>query len=384
MATNPATSAPSRNTSSNEPPSLAPGERQGQHTVADPPAGERRVLVEAAVAIGDDPLADAGDDQTVLVGTTVQLDGAGSADVDADPLTYLWSLVTVPPESTATLSDPMIVNPTFDADLAGLGNSGIAGNAGNLNPQNPQEIDGTAAQAFGGVFSLAINTGSFTAFIELLKTQGNVQVLSSPRVATVNNQKAVIKVGQDEFFVTDISTTPVTSSAETSSASDITLTPFFSGIALDVTPQIDNRGGVTLHVHPSVSEVLDQTKNFVVDGRVQSLPLAQSRVRESDSIIYANSGQIVVIGGLMQQITGEELAATPVLGDVPFFGTAFRQTKQVSSKTELVILLKPLVVEGPGGWSDPIAQSTRQLEQLDRGFHVGGKTEIFGTEAERQ
>ena len=139
------------------------------------------------------------------------------------------------------------------------------------------------------------------------------------------------------------------------------MTPFFSGIALDVTPQIDRRGGVTLHIHPSVSEVEDQTKTFTIDDRVQTLPTAQSTIRESDSIVYAYSGQIVVIGGLMQQITGEELAATPVLGDVPFFGTAFRQTKQVSSKTELVILLKPLVVEGPGGWSDPIAQSTRQV-----------------------
>ncbi len=272
----------------------------------------------------------------------------------------------------------------FDADLAGLGNSGIAGNPGNLNPQNPQEIDGTAAQAFGGVFSLAINTGSFTAFIELLKTQGNVQVLSSPRVATVNNQKAVIKVGEDEFFVTDISTTPVTSSAETSSASDITLTPFFSGIALDVTPQIDNRGGVTLHVHPSVSEVLDQTKNFVVDGRVQSLPLAQSRIRESDSIIYANSGQIVVIGGLMQERTAEGLAAPPVLGDIPFLGAAFRQTKQESRKSELVILLKPLVVDTPADWGQTLQRTSDDLDRLDRGFHVGGHPQIFGNEGETQ
>lgn len=235
----------------------------------------------------------------------------------------------------------------------------------------------------GGVFSMAVDAGSFSALIELLETQGNVQVLSSPRVSTVNNQKAVIKVGQDEYFVTDVSVTTVTGTA-TSTTPDVTLTPFFSGIALDVTPQIDRRGGVTLHIHPSVSEVEDQTKTFTIDDRVQTLPTAQSTIRESDSIVYAYSGQIVVIGGLMQQTTGEELAATPVLGDVPFFGTAFRQTKQVSSKTELVILLKPLVVEGPGGWSDPIAQSTRQLEQLDRGFHVGGKTEIFGTEAERQ
>ena len=260
--------------------------------------------------------------------------------------------------------------------------SGIAGNTGNLDPANYSPIDALAAQAFGGVFSVAVNAGSFTAFIELLETQGNVQVLSSPRVATVNNQKAVIKVGEDEFFVTDVSTTPVTSNAETTASSDVTLTPFFSGIALDVTPQIDNRGGVTLHIHPSVSEVFDQTKTFTIDDKAQTLPLAQSRVRESDSIVYAVSGQIVVIGGLMQESSREDIAAPPGLGDIPFFGSAFRHTRQSSSKSELVILLKPLVVESPASWGQPMAASARTIDRLDRGFHYGGKGEVFGTEGE--
>jgi len=269
----------------------------------------------------------------------------------------------------------------FDEDLGGLGSSGTAGNSGNLDPGNPNPISGLAAQAFGGVFSLAVNGGSFTAFIELLKTQGNVQVLSSPRIATVNNQKAIIKVGQDEFFVTDVSTTTVTGTA-TSTTPDVTLTPFFSGIALDVTPQIDDRGGVTLHIHPSVSEVLDQTKSFTIADQVQTLPLAQSRVRETDSIVYAVNGQIVVIGGLMQENTSEGIAAPPVVGDIPFLGSAFRHTKQVSRKSELVILLKPIVVDSPAAWGESMAQSVDNLDRLDRGFHVGGHPKVFGTQGE--
>jgi MSHA biogenesis protein MshL len=265
------------------------------------------------------------------------------------------------------------------------GVSGIAGNPGNLDPANYEQIDGLAAQAFGGVFSLAVNAGSFTAFIELLETQGNVQVLSSPRVSTVNNQKAVIKIGQDEFFVTDVSSTTVVSGSTSSEpTSDVTLTPFFSGIALDVTPQIDDRGGVTLHIHPSVSEVVDQTKRFTVDGRAQELPLAQSSVRESDSIVYAVSGQIVVIGGLMQESTSEGVAAPPGLGDIPFLGAAFRHTKQASRKSELVILLKPLVVDSPAAWGQSLAESARTIERLDRGFHYGGKPDVFGTQGEVQ
>ena len=256
--------------------------------------------------------------------------------------------------------------------------TGISGNSGNVNPGSYNPIDGLAAQAFGGVFSVAVQAGSFAAFIELLESQGNAQVLSSPRVATVNNQKAVIKVGQDEFYVTDVSTTTVTGNT-TSSTPEITLTPFFSGIALDVTPQIDPRGGVTLHIHPSVSEVDDQTKTFTIDDKSQTLPLARSRIRESDSIVYAQSGQIVVIGGLMQEITSERTAAPPGLGDLPFVGAAFRQTKQVSRKTELVILLKPLVIDGPNAWGEDVAQTARRFDGMDRGFHYGGKTEIFGT-----
>ena len=241
--------------------------------------------------------------------------------------------------------------------------------------------DGLGAEA--GVFSIALETNSFAGLIELLETQGNVQILSSPRVATVNNQKAVIKVGQDEFFVTDVSTTATTGDNPLVSP-DVTLTPFFSGIALDVTPQIDDRGGVTLHVHPSISEVEDQTKTFSINGQEQSLPTAQSTVRESDSIVYAVSGQIVVIGGLMQETANENVAAPPVLGDIPFLGAAFRQTKQLSRKSELVILLKPVVVDGPGSWSDPVAQSAEAIRRLDRGFHYGARSEVFGSKAERQ
>lgn len=243
--------------------------------------------------------------------------------------------------------------------------------------------NGGDAGVSGGIFSIAVEAGSFNAFIELLETQGNVQILSSPRVATVNNQKAVIKVGQDEYFITDVSTTSTTGDNPLVTP-DVTLTPFFSGIALDVTPQIDNRGGVTLHVHPSISDVQDQTKTFSINGEEQSLPTALSTVRESDSIVYAVSGQIVVIGGLMQETMGEDIAAPPVLGDIPFFGSAFRQTKQASRKSELVILLKPLVVDRPGDWSAPIAQSAQAMERLDRGFHYGGRSEVFGSKAEKR
>ncbi|NNL68238.1 MAG: pilus (MSHA type) biogenesis protein MshL [Myxococcales bacterium] len=244
--------------------------------------------------------------------------------------------------------------------------SDIAGNSGILDPNMLAMIQGAASSAFGGVFSIAVALEDFAAFIELLEAQGDVEVLSSPRISTLNNQKAVIKVGSDEFFVTDVSTTTVTGTATTTSP-DVTLTPFFSGIALDVTPRISPEGDITLHVHPSVSQVTDQTKQIDLGGDVAtlSLPLAFSTVRESDSIVRAKSGQVIVIGGLIENVVDEDSAQLPLLGDIPWLGKFFQHKRQVSRKNELVILLRPEVVDA-GVWTRRVEETSDRYDRLRR------------------
>ncbi len=271
-----------------------------------------------------------------------------------------WSSLLTPGDNSITASN--IGGGSVLVGESGL--SGISGNTGNLDPASFSAISGATAAAFGGVFSAALNFGDFTAFIELLKTQGNVQILSSPRVATMNNQKAVIKVGQDEFFVTDVSSVNTTTGTATTVSPDVTLTPFFSGIALDVTPQISQEGDVTLHVHPSISEVIDQQKTVTVGNVTQQIPLALSSVRESDSIVRARSGQVIVIGGLMQESINDQDAKTPFLGDLPGVGSLFNHKKQVSVKSELVILLKPVVVRSSDEWNEELLKSRGNIKQL--------------------
>jgi len=235
-----------------------------------------------------------------------------------------------------------------------------------------------------GLFGLAFQTSNFAALIQFLETQGNVQVLSSPRIATLNNQKAVLKVGIDEFFVTNVTTTTTTGTATTSTPS-VTLQPFFSGIALDVTPQIDENNNITLHIHPTVSKVT--TINKVVDlgsGGSMNLPLASSNVSETDSIVRAQDGQIVAIGGLMKQTMNEERSQVPGAGDAPFLGALFRHTAQSSVKKELVILLKPTVIQDDGSWQQDILETQRRIQKMNRGFSYGGKAEVFGVGAEKQ
>jgi MSHA biogenesis protein MshL len=227
----------------------------------------------------------------------------------------------------------------------------------------------TGPENVGGVFGMTADTGDFTAIIELLETQGNVQVLSSPRVSTINNQKAVIKVGTDEFFVTDISSTntDTTNTTNGENTQDIELTPFFSGIALDVTPQISDNEEIVLHVHPSISDVQDQVKTIVIGERIIELPLALSTIRETDTVVFSRSNQVIVLGGLMQTVTREQNAGVPVLGRMPWLGGLFSQQRSQTVKSELVVLLKPILM-GADGLPDDAQQSLERIREMRKAF----------------
>ena len=197
--------------------------------------------------------------------------------------------------------------------------------------------------------------------IDLLQTQGNVQVLSSPRITATNNQKAVIKVGEDEYFVTEVSSTTTTGTSTTTTP-EVGINPFFSGIALDVTPQIDKDGSVILHVHPSVTVTAEQNKTIQLGNEQFILPLAQSRIRESDTIIRAKSGEIVVIGGLIETYTIDEESKTPLFGDIPLLGGLFKSVSESTQKRELIILLKPVVI-GQDTWKTQLQDARLLLKK---------------------
>ena len=257
----------------------------------------------------------------------------------------------------------VILNESFQAgidwrkvNVQGDGDSFIFGQQG-------QVLQTIASDSpLNGVFSALYQGSDFDAAIDLLKAQGDVQVLSSPRVSTVNNQKAVIKVGSDEFFVTDVSTTTVTGTS-TATTPDVTLTPFFSGISLDVTPQINRHGQIVLHIHPIISEVSDQQKTLTLGQDQFSLPLALTNVRESDSIVRANDKQVIVIGGLMQNRVQTDVNSVPLLGDIPVVGGIFSQNREFMVKSELVILLKATLVDH-NSTQDELREVKKRFKQL--------------------
>ncbi len=233
--------------------------------------------------------------------------------------------------------------------------------------------------------TVTMTSGSNSAVINLLQQQGNVQVLSNPRVLTVNNQQSVIKVGSEAYYVTGVTSTPNTSSSgTTTSSSSLSLTPFFSGITLNVTPEIDLNSQILLHVHPTISVVTEDDKSITLgSGQQMTLPLAAETLREYDSMVRASNDQLIVIGGMISNAVGEALANTPGIGQIPILGQLFRSTTQLSNKLELVIVLKPhLISEHPDELRTQFKEMNKNFNALDIGFHQGGMTEMTGNQAE--
>jgi MSHA biogenesis protein MshL len=224
----------------------------------------------------------------------------------------------------------------------------------------------------GGVYTLAsraggFRAGDFTAVVTLLETQGKTNVLSSPRISTLNNQQAIIKVGKDETFVTGISP-GLSGGGITSSLVQPApiLSAFFSGIALDVTPQINDAGEITLHIHPSITNVQSLIRTYTIgDQKEQSVPTAQSTIRESDSIVKAKDGQIIVLGGLMQDNIDENKEGITGFSRIPYLGNLFRVNKGTRLKSELVILLKATLIDNDAEWQSDIESSQQQVKILN-------------------
>ena len=247
------------------------------------------------------------------------------------------------------------------------GTAATSGTAGSGVAVTPGTAGAIAATALGqGFFGLAFQSKDFAALVSFLETQGDIQVLSNPRIATLNNQKAVLKVGSDDYFVTNISTSTTTSGTGTVTTPTITLQPFFSGIALDVTPQIDDEGNIILHIHPAVTVVEERSKQVDL-GTLGSftLPLASSTINETDSIVRVQDAHIVAIGGLMSQEQSASRNGLPGASRVPGLGTLFGQKGAANRKRELVILIKSTVIQNENSWRQDLVETRERVQDLD-------------------
>ena len=187
--------------------------------------------------------------------------------------------------------------------------------------------------------AIVTNFTDFSAVFRLLESRGTTQVLSSPSLKVLNNQKAVFQDGDQEYFQTSSGSNTVSTGQTVSQSSANSLTPFFSGISMDITPQISANGSITLHVHPTITTVVEQTKPIAG----QQVPLPRSAVRELDSVIRAEDGKIVILGGLAYERSVDEVSGIPYAADLPAIGAAFDQRRRSTVKSEFIILLRPVI-----------------------------------------
>lgn len=219
------------------------------------------------------------------------------------------------------------------------------GALGSNNDQAAQLLSGDfGIEGISNPLQFSTNFSDFDAVFQLLQTRGTTQVISSPQLRVLNNQKAVFQDGAQEFFQTQADTTTVASANNTTTNANNNLQQFFSGISMDITPQISANGEITLHVHPIISAVDEQTKSIAG----QTVPLALTTTREIDSVIKAENGKIVVLGGLAFERNINETAGVPGVSRVPVLGDVLEQRQTQSVKSEFIILLKPIMASEAG------------------------------------
>ncbi len=185
---------------------------------------------------------------------------------------------------------------------------------------------------------LADNTQPFNAMIEMLKKQGRVHVLSSPRLSTLNRQKALIKVGEDKYFMTQAKNTTTINTAGNIQNQSLNVKPYFTGIALDVTPEVfDN--SIIMHIHPVITSIKPQVITSTIAGVNNSITVPSMDIRESDVMAHAKNGEIIMIGGLIHKRANRSSNSLPFGDDeIPIGDSDNIQA------IELVILLHPRIV----------------------------------------
>ena len=210
------------------------------------------------------------------------------------------------------------------------------------------------------VFSLGVldvaTSGAIrlSSIIDALKQQGDVRVVSQPHIRTLNNQAGMIKVGTDRTFFRREQVTDTSSAGATTSSSDVPQV-VTEGIVLGLTPQISNDGMIMIDVYPVITRVSSVTQVIGAGGQVQSTA-PNLDIRQSTSLVRAQSGETIVIGGLIQDQTSDTTRAVPGLGDIPAIGNLFKGRYNQHAKQELVIFLTPKLVGPSFARGTPLAQ----------------------------
>ena len=192
----------------------------------------------------------------------------------------------------------------------------------------------------GGSFTASF-TGDLTGVLKFLSSQGDVTIVSSPKVMTLNNQPAMISVGKEIYY--RLVTTNKVGGSDTATSEDQTIESVFAGILLDITPEVDERGMITLKINPSITTLADPESSAGVINGIRVMP-PDMRRRQISAVIKVKDGDHAILGGLITRTKGKKTDKVPLLGDIPILGHAFKRDSIIETTDELVIIITPHIV----------------------------------------
>ena len=233
----------------------------------------------------------------------------------------------------------------------------------------------TTAPAVAIGYNKSTSIGDLAASIRMLQTFGNTKVLSSPKLMVLNSQTAILKVVDNlVYFTIEANTTAGTSVSPAITTFTTTPHTIPVGVWMSVTPQINENSAVTLNVRPTIARQTDavQDPNPAIT-KVSTIPVIQ--VREMESMLQVNSGNTVILGGLMQDDISNTTNGIPSAMNVPVVGNAFKAKNESAQKTELVIFLRPTVITNASLESDELSTYKQYLpsQQLKQTLDPGGE-----------
>src|SRR6266849_1032266 len=206
------------------------------------------------------------------------------------------------------------------------------------------------------IFTVNANRGTnISGVLQLLESFGNVRVLSSPKLSVLNNQTALLRVVDNiVYFNVQVTAVPGNINQQATVATNTTPVTVPVGFVMNVTPQISDNDTILLNVKPTTTRlvrfVADPNPIFRetgVSGPVPQNLIPQLRMREMESLIKINSGQIAVLGGLIEDSVNDVEDTIPIINAIPFIGSLFSSRNRANTKTELVVFLRPIVVKDP-------------------------------------
>lgn len=230
----------------------------------------------------------------------------------------------------------------------------------------PGSVGDQSLSSTYGAFQMAVSNNVVDIMVNALSRQGNLKVLASPKISTLNNEKAVIRVVREEaYFNLQTQISQGTGGNISTPTVNVQVVPV--GIIMDIIPQITDDGEILLSINPDISELLE-VKKFEVQGAMATQPVIDRR--SIDTLARLRDGQSLVIAGIIKERRQENIGGVPFLAKLPLLGNLFRRTEQRVERSELVIFITPRLLKGQT-YTELTQEEQRRIEAVLRPLHLG-------------